>query len=340
MKNLIYVILIAFFAFSCEEPKKEDEPVKVGQSSVIIINEGNMGYGNASIDIYDPATGELGSSVFFKNNKRPLGDVLQSVTLFDGKAYLVVNNSSKIEVVDIDDFQFFGSIKNLASPRYFLPINKNKAYVSDFQLNEIHVVDPQNFSKINSIPTTGWIEKMTIAKGKVFACNAISDEVWVIDPIRDSVISKIQVGVEPLEILTDKNNDVWVLCTGGFEEDFAQLLKIDAETEMISKAFTFHNIKSYPHCLKIDGAGQNLYFLDVDLFKMPIDAISLPATALIKSNGRLLYGLGVDPDNGDIYLTDAIDYLQKGIVYQYDRNGNLIYDFKAGIIPSDFGFLK
>lgn len=325
-------------AFACEEPKKNEEPVKVEGNSVLIINEGNMGYGNASVDVYNPSTGEVGSSVFFKNNKRPIGDVLQSVTIYDGKAYLVVNNSSKIEVVDLDNFGFLGSIKNLQSPRYFLPINRSKAYVSDFKADEIHVVDLLAFTKINSIPAKGWIERMTMAEDKVFACNAISDEVWVIDPLVDSVVSKIPVGIEPLEVVTDKNDDVWVLCTGGFEEDFAQLLKIDAASESIVQSFDFPNIKSYPQRLKIDGAGEKLFYLDVDLYTMPINAASIPTTALIQSNGRLLYGLGIDPESGHIYLTDAIDYLQKGSVYEYDKSGKLIHSFKSGIIPSDFGF--
>lgn len=340
MKKGLLFIIIAILTFACEEPKKDEEPIKVEENSVLIINEGNMGYGNASVDVYNPSTGTVGSSVFFKNNMRPVGDVLQSVALFDGKVYLVVNNSSKIEVVDSDNFTFLGSIQNLSSPRYFLPINIHKAYVSDFKAEEIHVVDPQGFNKINSIPAEGWIEKMTMAKGKVFACNAISDEVWVIDALNDSVVNKIPVGIEPLEIVSDKNEDVWVLCTGGFEEDFAQLFKIDAASENITKSFDFPSIKSYPQRLKIDGAGENLFYLDQDLYKMSIDANSLPTAAFIQSSGRLLYGLGIDPNNTHIYLTDAIDYLQKGNVFEYDGNGNLIHSFKAGIIPSDFGFLN
>lgn len=256
MKIQFWIGVLAFFAISCENPKKKEEPIKVSASSVLILNEGNMGYGNASIDAYNPATGEIGASVFFNNNGRPLGDVLQSAMLLDGKVFLVVNKSSKIEVVNASDFKSLGSIQNLTSPRYILPISQNKAYVSDFKSNVIHIINPQSFSKIGSIPANGWIEKMTLAAGKVFACNAISDEVWVIDPLKDSVIKKIPVGVEPLEIVTDKNNDVWVLCTGGFEEDFAQLLKIDPITESVSKKMIFSDIKSYPQRLTIDNTGE------------------------------------------------------------------------------------
>ena len=70
--RIIFLLLICIFV-SCEEPKKDDDPIKIKNEAVFILNEGNMGYGNASIDLYDPATGEVDRKVFFKNNGRPLG---------------------------------------------------------------------------------------------------------------------------------------------------------------------------------------------------------------------------------------------------------------------------
>jgi len=46
--------------------------------------------------------------------------------------------------------------------------------------------------------------------------------------------------------------------------------------------------------------------------------------------------LTVDPKNGDVYVADAIDYQQDGIVYRYTKEGKLIDQFYVGIIPGAF----
>jgi hypothetical protein len=59
---------------------------------------------------------------------------------------------------------------------------------------------------------------------------------------------------------------------------------------------------------------------------------------MIDADERLLYSLGVDPVSGDIYLSDAIDYIQAGLVFRYNRYGTLLDSFTAGIIPGSFCF--
>ena len=59
--------------------------------------------------------------MFFQTNGTPLGDVVQSITQFNNNAYVVVNNSNKIEVIDITNFSSIATITGFTSPRYFLP---------------------------------------------------------------------------------------------------------------------------------------------------------------------------------------------------------------------------
>lgn len=340
MKGLSFICLLFSLLISCKEPEKDQDPVKVEDRAVFILNEGNMGYGNASIDIYQPGNGSVDQKIFFKNNGRPLGDVLESMKIIGNKAYLVVNNSSKIEIVELPSFKVVGSIQNLASPRLILPVSSNKAYVSDFTANEIHILDLHTNTKVAAIATGGWIEGMALSGKKLFACHAIDDQIWVIDSGVDTLLNKIEVGVEPLSIVSDKDGTIWALCTGGFEEAFPALYKIDPITESVLDVFSFPIKSEYPDNLQIDAAGEKLYYLNNGLYKMNITDTQLPAKALIPSNGRLLYGLGLDPNSGDIYLSDAIDYQQRGSIYHYDSEGRELGSFKAGIIPGAFGFYK
>ena len=44
----------------------------------------------------------------------------------------------------------------------------------------------------------------------------------------------------------------------------------------------------------------------------------------------------VNPVNGEVYVADAIDYQQQGMIYRYSPEGKLIDEFYVGIIPGAF----
>lgn len=69
---------------------------------------------------------------------------------------------------------------------------------------------------------------------------------------------------------------------------------------------------------------------------MEINSDALPAAPLIEERSTIYYGLTVNPDNGEIYVADAIDYQQRGIIYRYTPAGSLIDQFYAGINPGAF----
>ena len=46
--------------------------------------------------------------------------------------------------------------------------------------------------------------------------------------------------------------------------------------------------------------------------------------------------VSIDPNTSEVYVADAIDYQQKGIVYRYSPEGELLDEFRAGIIPGAF----
>ena len=48
--------------------------------------------------------------------------------------------------------------------------------------------------------------------------------------------------------------------------------------------------------------------------------------------------IDVDDKTGNIYISDAIDYSQKGKIYIFTSRGILLNSFNAGIIPGGFYF--
>ncbi|MDE5980003.1 MAG: YncE family protein, partial [Muribaculaceae bacterium] len=51
------------------------------------------------------------------------------------------------------------------------------------------------------------------------------------------------------------------------------------------------------------------------------------------------YGIAVHPENGDIFVTDAKNYVSSGTLYCFDRHGRKKWSVRTGDIPSQICFL-
>src|SRR6218665_160788 len=129
MKN---IFLLFAFCFSLSACKHENQSSPVEKEGLVIVNEGNFGWGNADLSVYNPQTGEITNNVFQTANGVLLGDVAQSAILRDSLVYVVLNNSAKIEVLYRANFERKQTI-NIAgsSPRYMLFLNDSIVLVSD-----------------------------------------------------------------------------------------------------------------------------------------------------------------------------------------------------------------
>mgnify|MGYP006197631115 CR=1 FL=1 len=74
-----------------------EETTSTQYADVLIVNEGTFNWNNASISLYQPGNKTVTQNTFSQaNNNIPLGDIAQSITSINNKAYIVINNSNKI----------------------------------------------------------------------------------------------------------------------------------------------------------------------------------------------------------------------------------------------------
>jgi len=343
MKNVIIIFLVfACLFYSCKE-EKDVPPIanqKIAQFDVIILNEGNFQWGQGTVSMYDSRSREVIDKVFqANNNQRPLGDVAQSMTFKGDTAFIVINNSNKIEVVDLKTFKSIGQIEGLESPRNMLIINKNKAYVSDLYENQIYIVDPEKFNITGRIASNGWTEEMVLHDGKIFVCQIDSNQLYVIDAQTDQLLKKIPTASSPQYLEVDKNGAIWLSCSGGLNADTAAIQKINSRTLTVEKSFYAKDHNANYMELAINQAADQLCVLGNEgLFQFSIHADEFPSIPIIKNNGRNFYAMNINPQNDEIYICDAMDYQQKGLGYRYNWNGKEIDHFRIGIIPGAIYF--
>lgn len=314
---------------------------------LFILNEGNFQYGNATLSFYDPTTNKVDNEVFFRANAMKLGDVAQSMEIYGNRGWIVVNNSRVVFAIDLTTFREVGRIENLTSPRYIHFVSPTKAYVTQLWDNRIFIVNPLTYEITGHItvpdmaPGSGSTEQM-VAAGRYVYCNCWSyqNRVIRIDTETDRVDASLEVGIQPNSLAIDRNGKLWVLTDGGFEgnplgSEAPVLVRIDPDRFEIEARFEFA-LGDSPSELQLNGTGDMLYWLNNDVCRMAVTASSLPASPFLANRNTMYYGLTVDPDGGDVYVADAIDYQQPGKIYRYSSRGELKDEFYVGVNPGAY----
>lgn len=340
-----FVIALAFI--SCKKDTPQPAVFSVGKG-VFVLNEGTFTYANSSLSFYDFETNAVENNLFFRVNDSPIGDVGQSLTMIGNDLYIVVNNSKYIYKVNAKTIQYKAKIEGFTSPRYMLQINDDKAYVTDLVSTGFWVLNLNTLEK-TFVETGNTTEAIVKVGNEVFMSNwsnyytiteTSNHSIQVIDCVNDALVETIDVAQEPNSMVVDKYNHIWVSCSGGYmpPQDPA-IICIDAATHQIIKRFDLASGTDYPSYLTIDGAGENIFFMNggygtLNIYKMSVDATEIPETPFVTSGGKVFYNLKVDLASGDLYVTDAKNYVQNGDLLHYSADGTLLGTYELGLIPS------
>ena len=199
-------------------------------------------------------------------------------------------------------------------------------------LRDIESLLPHNeslFQKVNFL--------MQAAMGFI---NIEQNRIIKIDTETDQVVDELKVGIQPTSLVMDCNNKMWTVTDGGYEGspygyEAPSLYRIDAETFTVEKQFKF-KLGDWPSEVQLNGDRDKLYWINKAIWSMDVTASHVPVRPFLEYSGTIYYGLTVNPANGEVYIADAIDYQQQGMIYRYSPEGKLIDEFYVGIIPGAF----
>ncbi len=341
------LLLLALIIIISGCSKNNPDPILNGkyENGYFITNEGNFGTANGSISYVDEY-GVVENDVFASNNSFFLGDVVQSMSIINDRAYIMVNNSSKIVVASVDSMNYITTI-DVSSPRYMLKVSNNKAYVADWGINGIQVLDLLSNTITSTILCGSGPEAIVESNGYAYVCNkggfGFDNTVSIINTSTDLLESTLIVGDKPNSAIVDFNGDVWILCGGNTEYDenwnvvsetAGSLVKI--VNNNIEETYMFE-VGDHPQNLVINDARTDLYFSNgswsKSVYSMKISDTQLPDIPLIN---RSFYALGFN--DGFIYGTDPVDYSQQGWSYRYMANGTIVDSIQVGVIPGGYCF--
>ncbi len=356
--TLILIAILAIFQ-SCMDDNSlwKNQPIPHIQKKaegVFIINEGNFMYNNASLSYYDIASKEIHNNIFFNVNSTPLGDVAYRMTIKDSLAYIAINNSGKIYVINTNTFELTNKITGFVSPRYISFISNVKGYVSDLYAKTIYIINPENNQIIGNINVNNnntefaqhSTEQIIKYNNLIFVnCWSYDNKILVIDTKTDKLIDSIEVPKQPVSMVLDSDNKLWVLTDGGFEgspygNEPAALIKINPENLTIERKIKFEK-SAFPKSLVTNSRKDTLFFIKKDVYFLPINSPENPKILLESTSDQIFggyYALGVSPVSSDIYVADALDLMQNGVIYRYKSDLSLLDTFEVGIIPTQLVF--
>lgn len=345
-KLALSAIVVGFTFTSCE--KDEDQSKGAYENGIIVSNEGAFGNSNASVSFIG-ANGDVQQGIFKAVNGRDLGDVLQSITISDDKAYLVVNNSNKVEVVNAYTFKEEGVITGLSSPRYIIE-EDDKLYISQWNNTSVGIYDASTFAEVASVTVGSGPEGLIAVNDEVWVANSggwATDNTISVIKTSDNTVSTISLeGDNPKKFVEDSDGDVWVLCSGKVvynadysikEQTASKLIEIDPSSKSIKKTIELSATVHYGS-FEINESKNTLYYgggYGVDgIFAVNTTDSSAPTKALVSG---YFYGFGLDGNN-NIYGTMAPSFTTNGSVVKYDSTGKEIATYEAGIGPNGVVF--
>ena len=302
-------------------------------SWVFVANEGNYGASNGSVSMIDDA-----GNVF---ETEALGDIVQSVEVYENKLIVLVNNSHTIKIFDItDDGLSMPGIEvstGNSSPRDLIVVD-GKIYFTNWNSQDVKVFDLFSYVIEESISVNGLPEDIAFDGQYLWVTIPHSDayfstgnSVVKIDASSNTVVETIEVGQGPQQIAID-NGEVYVSRTFYSDtwETFHGATKIG--DEVINE-----NYGAGTPCGGSILKYENKVFRSFGGGISPMNTdLSLDSDNQIGSYDQSLV-YHVEEINGNIWfgLTNYSDY---NVVKVIDASGQEIGSYDVGINPGDFSF--
>ena len=368
-KLFLIALFSSLFFVSCD-PEEDTPPFYTSKgnydSGVLVLNEGTTNMASISYISFDLSKTE--NDIFANaNNNAILGTVAQSIGFYNDLAYIVVNVSNKIEIVNRYTLKRIKTIdSSLTNPRY-IEFYNGKGYVTCWGLGSasdddyVAVINLNTNEVVKNIPVVEGPEHIVQYNGKLYVSHAggwnQNDKVSIINSATDVIEgTPIVVGDIPNELIV-KDDYLWVFCAGNPSyanggETPAKIVKMKLSDNSTTIFRAFSN-STYSTNMAFFGSYiyytfNNIIYKEILFQTDPVIAVKSLSPSIdniysmaVKNNYIYVGGYA----NGEFDSNGTVKVFANGDITETDGSGNLILPFgklmkttSVGIGPNGFYF--
>lgn len=334
-----------------------------------LVNEGNMGSNKCSLDYLDYFTGLYARNFYAERNPnvvKELGDVGNDIGIYGSKLYVVVNCSHKVEVLDARSGVRIGQV-DISNCRY-VRFHRGKAYVSsyvgpvlidpDAPKGAVFEVDTLTLAVTRKVSVGYQPEEMEIVDDYMYVANSggyrapdYDNTVSVIQMVDFKQVQQIPVGINLHRVKQDRYKKLWVSSRGDYMSVPSRLFVMEKKRGYNRMVVT----DTIPvACSNMAVHGDSLYFYATEWNNytssntISYGIIDVRTKEIVSRNFitdgsereiTIPYGIAVHPETGDIFVTDAKNYVSSGTLFCFDRRGRKKWSVRTGDIPAHMVFL-
>ncbi|MBD5185236.1 MAG: YncE family protein [Bacteroidales bacterium] len=373
LSRLTAVLLALLTLAACRQeeliplPETEITPTPTinGVDGFYLLNEGNMGSNKSTLDYWDGTTGEYRRNIFAAANPtvpKELGDVGNDLAIYGSRLYAVINCSNKVEIMDAATTRKLGQV-NIPNCRC-MAFDGPYMYVTSYagpvridpdykQIGYVAKVDTATMAVVDTVHVGYQPDGIAIVKGKAYVANSggymvpnYENTVSVIDLATMRVVDTIEIAINLHQIVADRSGRLWISSRGDYYDTEARLFCYDPAAGRV-----LAEMELSVGSMWLDGS--QLYIVATQWSYVSMDreasyaVIDTDTQTILTRNFitdgseakiRIPYGVAVNPVTKEIYVTDALNYVNPGNLHCYTPDGKLQWTVRTGDIPAHFAF--
>lgn len=350
------LLLLVASLTACDPTDPQPSSGKYGKG-VLVVNEGNFLEKNGSLS-FIKENDEVISDVFQTENGVAIGGIIQSAKGYNlsnfspvaDKLAIITNNIDQVIFTEASDLKLAsvlganGNAKQIENPQAFAALG-NKGYVTNwgdigraFGANPegfITEIDLQTRTFVRKIPTPNLRPQGIVAvNNKLYVSNNNTNTLSVYDS-NGSLIQTIVVARNPDKMIIDGQNKLWVICLPDFGSTRGSLIRINPITDQTE--LTISDVPCNSFNSRIAFYNNKIYVASAN--KVFTIDINTQAVSELISNDFSVGGIGVNPQNGDLYIAEEV-YTQASRIRRFSNTGTFIKEYLGGIATNSFLFYR
>ena len=346
-------------------------------AGMYLVNEGNMGSNKCTLDFLDYTEGIYMRNIYPERNPtvvKELGDVGNDVQIYGNKLYIIVNCSNKVEVLDA---RTGVRIKQIEIPNCrYICFRREHAYVSSYvagvlidpnaPLGAVFKIDTASLQVVDKVTVGYQPEEMVVLGDYLYVANSGGYRV----PYYDNTVSVVEfegfhqeqqivVGLNLHRIKADKYGKLWVSSRGNYNDIYSPYGSVPSNLFVLDKRVGYNEmivtdtINVPCSNMAIHGDSLYLYSHNYDNITqqstLTYGIINIKTKKVVSKNFitdgtekeiKMPYGISIHPETGDIYVTDAKNYVSTGTLSCYNKEGKRKWRVSTGDIPAHMVYLK